>query len=122
MTSINELSGPQLVEFYNARSGKPAIKKFRTRADGIARCKKLAPPPANRKNSRTKFGAGVVIEVIKTVNPRRSGTRAWATYEELLALAKKTDNKVVVSDLLEKTSYRRPDFEWDLEKGNIRKA
>jgi hypothetical protein len=38
---VNKLSGPELVKEYNARSGKPPIKRFGTIEDGRRRLKAL---------------------------------------------------------------------------------
>ena len=130
--NLDNLSGPELAAYYNElvkKTGKgKQVKKFRDRKTALARCRELEAvavvPAAARKNSRTKFGADIVIELIKEDNPRRKDTRAHEVYGEMAKFVKKSGGKASLSDVMKETRYRRSDYEWDVDeaRGNIRKA
>ena len=117
------MTGPELAAEYNKMAkllGRPVIKKFRTLAVGVAKCKELAAL-TTRKNSRHRFGSNVLILLAKEDNPRRTGTRAHQVYAKMMAYVQKQGGRARLSDVCQETGYSRPDFDWDLERGNIRK-
>lgn len=53
MKDYAEMSGPELVEAYNKKSGKPPIKKFKDKATGLAAMAKLATKPSAAAASKS---------------------------------------------------------------------
>jgi hypothetical protein len=95
------------------------VKKFRTRPDGVKRCKELSAMMA-RKNSKAKFGAEVRVKVING-NPRRHGTKAHALYEKMSSYVGSHPD-AALSEVMAETGYRRQDYDWDVARGNIKVA
>lgn len=123
-TDYDTMSGPQLTEAYNAMAvklGKKTIKKFRTRSDGIAGCKKLLPLTEImkvRKNGKAKFGSAMRITVAAE-NPRRKGTLAYSLFEKMSNFVA-SNPQAFLSEVMAATGYRRQDFDWDRERGSIK--
>ena len=122
MTDYDAMSGPDLAAAYNAMAkalGRGQIKKFRTRPDGVKRCKELSAMMA-RKNSKAKFGTELHIQVVNG-NPRREGTKAHSLYEKMAEYSI-NNPKATLAEIMAETGYRRQDYDWDLARGNIKVA
>lgn len=70
---------------------------------------------------RPKFGSDVRISALPAENPRRKGTKNYVRFDELQKFMKKKP-QATVADVIAGTTYRRNDFEWDLEKGVFKTA
>lgn len=122
--SYEKMTGPQLAAEYNKIAkvlGKPEVKKFKDRKTALARLSQINAL-TTRKNSKTKFGTNIVIQLATGVNPRRKGTRAHDVYSKMMSFIEKNGGQATLSDVIAATGYKRPDFDWDLERGNIKKV
>jgi hypothetical protein len=120
MTDYDNMSGPDLAAAYNAMAktlGRGQVKKFRTLADGVKRCRELSALSA-RKNSKAKFGVDTRIQVVNG-NPRREGTKAHSLYEKMASFVINNPN-APLAEVMAETGYRRQDFDWDRDRGNIK--
>lgn len=75
---VQSASMAELVAFYNAVSGKPAIKKFETRAKGVERCLPLLKPegaPAPTGVNPETAPKAVVKAVAKAEHSSRKAAR-----------------------------------------------
>lgn len=68
-----------------------------------------------KKASRSKFGNDIKIVGLPDENWRREGTGNHVRAKELMAFMKKNPN-ATVAEALAGTSYRKNDFDWDLER------
>jgi hypothetical protein len=79
------------------------------------------PEPVKKKAAkeasepRPKFGHDVRIIGVPDENWRREGTANFKRADEVMAFMKKNP-RASVAELIAGTSYRRNDFEWDLER------
>lgn len=82
----------------------------------MAAKKKAAKAAAKEKGaSRSKFGEDVVITSMPDENWRREGSGNYDRVRELMAYWKKHKD-ATVRELLDNTSYRRQDYEWDIDR------
>ncbi len=105
MMDFETMSGPDLATAYNSMAkvlGRGEIKKFRTRTDGVKRCKEVSALMA-RKNSKAKFGSDIKLEL----------------YDKMLAHISANPD-ATLAEIMAATGYRRQDFDWDLSRGKFK--
>ncbi len=78
-----------------------------------------APEP--KAPPKPKFGHDLVIDVksLPAVNPRREGNVSHAKFEEMKAFML-ANQSATVADVIAGTTYKRNDFEWDFDRGDIK--
>jgi hypothetical protein len=107
-TRINQLLASNLASYKEHIMAK---KKVAKKGNGEAKAKAEPKEPAK------KFGHDmrIVVASLPKDNWRREGTANHDRAKEVLAFMKKNP-RATVADLIAATSYRRNDFEWDLER------
>lgn len=93
------------------------VEKKAKKEEGLARLRALKGT-AEPKPAKPAFGIGVYIKALSP-NPRKIGTRAFNAFAEMTLFVVKNPG-VSVDVVLEKTSYRRDDYAWDLARGSIK--
>jgi hypothetical protein len=78
---------------------------------------KKAAKAANgeKKVRRSKFGTDMKIVGLPSENWRREGTANHGRAAEVISFMKKKPN-ATVAEVIAGTSYRKNDFDWDLER------
>lgn len=77
--------------------------------------KKAAKANGEKRASRSKFGNDMRIVGLPSENWRREGTANHGRAAEVISFMKKKPN-ATVAELIAGTSYRKNDFDWDLER------
>lgn len=107
MKDYAEMTGPELVDAYNKKSGKPPIKKFKDKATGLAAMAKLASKPSTNA-AATKSLSEVVRKPAKVEKEGSAnklaaefGARVGSFREKLIIALDESYRKLVpVEDLL----------------------
>jgi hypothetical protein len=131
MTDFASMPGPALVKAFNEMAPKlnlNPVKKFRTRGEGVARCEKAeaaltsAPSkPKTEKKPRSRTANGVRIAVEAEKNPKREGSRAAKAFAEMTKYLE-GHPQCSLQEVIENTTYRMGDYNWDLDHKFIRKV
>jgi len=130
MIDYNEMSGPDLVKAYNEMAPKMNFKpvaKFAKKADGVRRCETLAKMIAAQSTSSPKKAKEVkaangikIIPAVET-NPKKKGSTAAARFSEMCTYVSENPDKDL-GDVIKNTKYRMGDYEWDLDRGFIKRV
>ena len=136
MTDFNTMSGPDLVKAFNEMAPKlnlNPVKKFRTLEEGRKRCVRTAElvsafahkpkeeKPPKEKKPKTRAANGIRIAVVVDKNPKREGSSSFKRFEEMMAYVAKHP-QCALGEVIEQTSYRMGDYNWDLDHEFIRKV
>lgn len=85
----------------------------------MAAKKKAAKKAKGEKAEKTpalKFGHDKRISgVVGVENPRRAETNGYSKFDDMQKFMKKNP-KATVADVIAGTTYKRNDYEWDLER------
>jgi hypothetical protein len=121
------MTGPELVQAYNAMAGtlgKKPIKKFETKVDGARRCAEFdvlinsaKPKKASNGNGSKPRGEDVSITRVEA-NPKKAGSKSAKRYEEMEKYVKSHPG-CKLSEVIKETSYRKADYKWDSAHGNV---
>lgn len=92
----------KLVEFYNANSGKPPIKKFSDRKTAVKRCEALNVKPTKKKAAKALSGTITAIKadsVFRSASMRKHVFEACKVNKSMPTAVKDVPDKTVAAIL-----------------------